>query len=107
MSETLVEVLAAYREREHERVPLREVGERVGMDRAARSYAVKQGVIRPAGRAGMGGGYVVTRDDALLIVVAALVAAAAGIAIVTALRGLVGAGLKGAAAADAIRNMTA
>ena len=87
MSESSVdEVLSAFADRE--RIPLRELGERLGMDRAARSRAVKAGVIRPAGREGLGGGYVIDQAEARRLIFAALKAAAAGIAIVTMLRAL-------------------
>jgi hypothetical protein len=100
MSDSYAPLLDLYRSRE--RVSLAEVGEAVGMDRSARSRAVKDGSVHPVGRAGLGGGYVITRDDALLIVVAAMIAVAAGIAVATALRGLAGSGLSGAALAAAI-----
>jgi hypothetical protein len=105
MSNTLCEpgtawrdLLAAYDGRE--RVPLHEVGEAVGMDRFARSYAVRSGVIRPTSRGGSG--YVITGDDAVRIVFAAILAAAAGVAVVTILRGVVGAGLSPAVLAGAV-----
>jgi hypothetical protein len=100
MSESYTPLLDLYGGRE--RVLLAEVGEAVGMDASSRSRAVKDGSVHPVGRAGLGGGYVITRDDALLIVIAAMVAVAAGIAVVTALRGLAGSGLSGSTLAAAL-----
>jgi hypothetical protein len=88
---SVAEVLAPYEGLD--RIPLHKLGEQIGMDVAARSYAVKAGVIRTAGRAGRGGGYVVTRDEAARLAVAAAIAAAAAFAVVEVLRLIDGAGL--------------
>jgi hypothetical protein len=91
MSESYAALLAEYDGRE--RIPLRELGERLGMDRAARSYAVTSGVIDTAGRAGLGGGYVIDHDEAVRLIVAAALAVGGAVAIVAILRGIKGAGL--------------
>ena len=79
-----------------ELIGLPELGERLGetvglgMSRTVREYAVRHGVITPASQRGPNGRYQLTRDDAARVVLGAMLAAAAGIAIVTALRGLQG-----------------
>lgn len=80
------ELLAPYAGRE--RIPLHELGELLGMDRAKRSRAVKAGVIHPAGREGLGGGYVIDQAEARRLAFAAIKAAAVGMAVVTMLRAL-------------------
>jgi hypothetical protein len=82
-------------------LPLPDVARSVGLDRNSQHYAIRHGVITPARKRGANGRYLITREDALLLLAAALVAAAAGIAIVTALRGLRSAGAT-ATSADSI-----
>ena len=90
-----------------ELIGLPELGDRlgetlgVGMSRTVREYAVRHGVIIPVPQRGPNGRYQLTPDEATRVVLAAMVAAAAGIAIVTALRGLQG--LPSAALTAAIR----
>jgi hypothetical protein len=75
-----------------ELVPLPDLARSVGLDRNAQHYAMRHGMFTPATKRGRNGRYLITWDDAILIVTAAIVAAAAGIAIVTALHALRGAG---------------
>lgn len=75
-----------------EYVPLPEIADAVGLDQNARSYAVRHGVIPVAPKRGRNGRYLISMETAALVVAAALFAAAAGIAIVTALRGLLATG---------------
>ncbi len=92
MRETSVDELLSMIEG-RDRIPLREVGELVGMDRGKRTRAVKAGLIRPAGREGLGGGYVIDQDEARRLIIAAVRAAAVGLAVTTMLRAL-GAGAR-------------
>lgn len=74
-------------------IPLPLIRDRIGWTRDAQSLAVKQGAIRPVEKRGKAGCYQVTRDDAVMILLAAALASPAGVAVVTMLRGLQGAGL--------------
>lgn len=78
------ELLSPYEGRE--RISLRELGERLGLNADARSRLVKQGLIRPTGREGLGGGYVLDEAEARRLIIAVLKAAAVGVAVVTVLR---------------------
>jgi hypothetical protein len=88
-----------------EQVRLRDLSRQVGWTQTGQKYAIRKGLLaaEPAER---GRAYVVSRDEAYTLLLAALLAFAAGVAIAAMLRALKGAGLEGAAAADAIRNMT-
>ena len=83
-------------------IPLPFVRDRIGWSREQQSYAVRSGVIHPVGRAGIGGGFTVTRDDAVMILVAAALALAAGVAVVVMIRAIQGAGLNAQALAQAV-----
>jgi len=87
---------------ESETISLPWVRERVGWSRPAQSNVIREGVIRPLPERGPHGGYRVTRDDAVLILVAYALAAAAGVAIVSMIRALKGAGLDPKALAQAM-----
>ena len=69
-------------------IPLPELGNSLGFNKAAQSYAVRHGVITPAPKKGKSGRYMVTRDEAMLIIAAAGLALAIGVALVTAIRAL-------------------
>jgi hypothetical protein len=69
-----------------EYVPLPEVAEAVGLDQAARSYAIKHGLIPVAPKRGRNGRYLISHDTAVLILAAGQFAAASGIAVATAIQ---------------------
>jgi hypothetical protein len=73
-------------------VPLPDLGAAVGLDRARQSYAIEKGIIRPVPKRGPNGRYMVTWDEAVLIAAAAILAVTAGVALVTMIRSLRGAG---------------
>lgn len=73
-------------------IPLPDLGARVGMDHAKQAYAIRKGIIQTTGTRGANGRHTVTWEEAALIVAAAALAAVAGIAVVTMLRSLRGAG---------------
>jgi hypothetical protein len=74
-------------------IPLPDLAHEVGLNRGTLHYARKTGAIIPdPTRRGRNGRHMITWEQALLIVAAAALAAAAGIALVTALHALRGAG---------------
>lgn len=73
-------------------VPLPDLGAAVGLDRGRQVYAIEKGIIKPAPKKGPNGRYMVTWDEAVLIAAAAILAVAAGVALVTMIRSLRGAG---------------
>jgi hypothetical protein len=88
-------------------VSLPELGARIGMGEQSRKYAIRAGLITPtAPVVNRREGYKITRDEAFTLLLAAALAVAAGVAIAVMLRGCKSAGLTGAAAASALRNMT-
>jgi hypothetical protein len=87
---TATDVLARWEGQEL--VPLPDLAHAVGLTRGTLHYARQNGLIVPVKRRGPNGRHLITWDQAVLIVAAAIVAAAAGIAIVTAIHALRGAG---------------
>lgn len=75
-------------------VPLPDLGKVVGLDRNAQAYSVRHGLFTPAAKRGPNGRLLITWDEAVILCAAALVAVAAGIAVVSALVALRGAGAK-------------
>lgn len=84
------EILSEWEGREL--IPLPDLAERIGLDHSRQAYAIRKGIIRTSGTRGANGRHTVTWEEAALIVAAAALAALAGIAVVTMLRSLRGAG---------------
>lgn len=82
----IAETLAAFGD--DELIPLRDVGDAVGLKRGMQDYAVRRSIIVPAETRGPNGRYLVTRDEALLILAAAVLAVAVGAALVTVIKTL-------------------
>lgn len=82
----ITETLAAFGD--DELIPLRDVGDAVGLKRGMQDYAVKRSIIVPAETRGPNGRYLVTRDEALLILASAALAVAIGVALVTVIKNL-------------------
>ena len=99
MSLTVAEALEPFGDAEL--IPLPELGERLGVDQAARAYAIGQGVLTPAPVRGPNGRKQVTRDEAELLALAVILGAAAGVAAVSALAVIKAAGLTAASLAAA------
>jgi hypothetical protein len=87
---SVAEILAEWEGQEL--IPLPDLGQRIGLDRGRQVYAIEKGLITPAGKRGANGRYMVDWGQAAMIVAAAALAVTAGIALVTMLRSLQGAG---------------
>jgi len=87
----IAETLAAFGD--DDLIPLRDVGDAVGLKRGMQDYAVKRSIIVPAETRGPNGRYLVTRDEALLILASAALAVAVGVALVTVIKNLRGSGV--------------
>lgn len=90
MSVAVAEILEPWRGQDS--VPLPDLGRVVGLDRNSQHYAMRHGLFTPETKRGANGRYLISWDQAVLLCLAALAAAAAGIAIVSALHALRGAG---------------
>jgi hypothetical protein len=78
---------------------------RIGLTSGAQHHLIAEGLLETMPGRARREGYVVSKDEACVLLLGALLAVAAGIAIATMLRGLKGAGMVGAVAAEAIRNL--
>jgi hypothetical protein len=88
-------------------VSLPVLGERIGLDKQARAYAIREGLIETVPRPGTHGAYSVTADEARRLVLAAVLAIGAGVALAIMLRGVKGAGLSGEAVLAALEGAAA
>jgi hypothetical protein len=89
-------------------VRLPDISQQIGWTRTGRQYAIREGLLEAEQvRNARGKPYRLTSDEAATLLLAAMLALAAGVAIAVMLRGVKGAGVTGAAAAAAIRNMPA
>lgn len=103
------DVAAILSDLEHrERVPLAGLSRQLGVSKNTQHYAVAQGLLKPV-RAPIPGTpghpYVIGQEDASRLLLATVLAVAAGVAIAVILRGLVGAGVPGPAAAAMARSL--
>ena len=88
-------------------VRLRDLSPRIGWTPTGQKYAIREGLLEAEHTRGPRSSYLITKDEACTLLLAAMLALAAGVAIAVMLRSCKGAGITGAAAAAAIRNMTA
>lgn len=86
-------------------VRLVELRPRIGMTPLAQKHAVRTGALEVVPGREHWEGYAITRDEARTLILATVLAIAAGLAVAAMLRGLKGAGIVGAVAAEAIRNL--